>query len=104
MNQNRLSLNIAMEIGSIQAIKEAVEMELGIAILPELCVKKEHAKGHFIVKPLPQYKNERSIYLVHRKELSNPSLHHFMEFLQRKLKKNSPSVSYIHAEQNKRPL
>lgn len=104
MNQNRLSLNIAMEIGSIQAIKEAVEMELGIAILPELCVKKEHANGQFIVKPLPQYKNERSIYLVHRKELNNPSLHQFMEFLQQKLKKNSPSVSYIHAEQHKRPL
>lgn len=84
MNQNQLSLNIAMEIGSIQAIKEAVEMELGIAILPKLCVEKELSKGQFIVKPLPQYNNERSIYLVRRKELNNPALQHFIEFLQQK--------------------
>lgn len=84
MNQNQLSLNIAMEIGSIQAIKEAVEMELGIAILPKLCVEKELSKGQFIVKTLPQYNNERSIYLVRRKELNNPALQHFIEFLQKK--------------------
>ncbi|MFP3916607.1 LysR family transcriptional regulator [Lysinibacillus telephonicus] len=87
MYQNKVDLNIIMEIGSIQTIKEAVELNIGIAILPKLSVEKEMREGRLFVKPLPNYVNERHIYLIYRKNQHfTPMMKVFIEYLKTSFK------------------
>ena len=82
MLENNIQLNIIMEIGSIQTIKEAVELNIGIAILPRLSVEKEMKEGRLFIQPLPNYVNERHIYLIYRKNQHfSPMMQSFIEFL-----------------------
>ena len=82
MLENNIQLNIIMEIGSIQTIKEVVELNIGVAILPKLSVKKEMKEGRLLIKPLPNYVNERNIYLIYRKNQHfSPMMQLFIEFL-----------------------
>ncbi len=87
MNQNKVDLKIIMEIGSIQTIKEAVELNIGVAILPKLSVEKEMREGRLFVKPIPNYINERNIYLIYRKNQHfNPMMETFIRYLKQSLK------------------
>ena len=82
MLENGIRLNIIMEIGSIQTIKEAVELNIGVAILPKLSVEKEIKEGRFFSQPLPNYVNERYIYLIYRKNQHfSPMMQDFLKFL-----------------------
>nr|WP_106783316.1 LysR family transcriptional regulator [Lysinibacillus timonensis] len=87
MYKNKVDLNIIMEIGSIQTIKEAVELNIGIAILPRLSVEKEMREGRLFVMPLPNYVNERHIYLIYRKKQHfTPMMRLFVQYLKTSFK------------------
>lgn len=89
MLENNIQLNIIMEIGSIQTIKEAVELNIGVAILPKLSVEKEIKEGRLFSQPLPNYINERNIYFIYRKNQHfNPMMQHFIEFLKESFREN----------------
>jgi len=45
MYANKIELNVKMEIGSIETIKAAVEIDSGLAILPKITVEKEQDEG-----------------------------------------------------------
>lgn len=89
MLENNIQLNIIMEIGSIQTIKEAVELNIGVAILPKLSVEKEIKEGRLFSQPLPNYINERNIYFIYRKNQHfNPMMQHFIQFLKESFREN----------------
>ena len=85
---NHIELKITMEIGSIQTIKEAVISNIGLSIVPKLSVVSEVRDGRLVAKPLPNYLNERYIYIIFRKnQLFTPLMETFKEFLFLSLKK-----------------
>ncbi|WP_194287320.1 LysR family transcriptional regulator [Gracilibacillus oryzae] len=80
--ENRAKLKVTMEIGSIQTIKEAIASNIGLSIVPRLTVNREIKEGKLLAKALPNYENERHIYIIHRKnQLFTPLMEKFKKFL-----------------------
>lgn len=62
-------LNISCEIGSSEAVKEAVIAGLGVSIISFHAVARELAAGVLFEAPIALPEIKRSIYLIHRKGL-----------------------------------
>jgi DNA-binding transcriptional LysR family regulator len=78
-----LAVTPAMELGSNEAIKEAVAAGLGIAILSRLAVAREAEAGRLVVVPMPDLVIRRRFYLVrHRDKRLSQVLKAFLEVLQ----------------------
>ena len=58
------ALNIGMELGSTQAVKEAVKVGLGIAPISSLAVVEDILRGEFHVLPLVEGPIQRSFSLI----------------------------------------
>jgi DNA-binding transcriptional LysR family regulator len=77
-------LPIALELGSNEAIKEAVFKGLGVAVLSTLAVQKELAAGRLHTVRIKDMPMERTIYAVYdkRRALPRPA-RIFLHFLER---------------------
>ena len=60
------SLNIELSLPSLDAIKRAVEMRLGVALLPRRCALAELASGRLVAVPVRQLRLRRQVRLVYR--------------------------------------
>jgi len=58
------ALNVGMELGSTQAVKEAVKVGLGIAPISSLAVAEEVSRGEFHVLPLVEGPMKRSFSVI----------------------------------------
>lgn len=76
-------MDIKMELGAIETIKESIKHNLGIGILPYRSVEKEIELGELFMHDLPGYVNQRHICLVYRQEdILSPQVQTFIEFIQ----------------------
>ena len=81
-------LNICSELGSSEAIKEAVIAGLGISVISIHAVERELSQGLLFEAPLPGCKMERNFYLIYKRHFDfRPAHKIFIDFL----KKNSSS-------------
>ena len=62
-----LELNPVMEMDNVETIKRAVEMGLGVAVLPVATVQHEVAEGTLVAKPFAEGNFTRTIGLLVRK-------------------------------------
>lgn len=77
-------LNVAMELGSTEAIKEALISGIGISILSRISIKRELAEGFLVEVPIRGLKMERNFYQVcHKRRPLHPIAQAFREFLKR---------------------
>jgi DNA-binding transcriptional LysR family regulator len=60
-------INIQIALPSLDGIKRAVEMGLGVAVLPRRCALSEIARGHLVAVKVPELSLPRSIRFVFRK-------------------------------------
>ncbi|MEZ5316654.1 MAG: LysR family transcriptional regulator [Vicinamibacterales bacterium] len=60
-------LNIRMSLPSLDGIKRAVEMGLGVALLPRRCAQTEIARGQLLAIQVPELRAPRQLRLVHRR-------------------------------------
>lgn len=75
---------IAMEVGSNEAIKRAVENNLGIAILPPAVVKEEVREGVLRSLRIRKPGLSLSFYVIYHKEKrSSPLIHAFVDVLRK---------------------
>jgi DNA-binding transcriptional LysR family regulator len=77
--QRHEPLNIQIALPSLDAIKRAVEMGMGIAMLPRRCALGEIAAGRLAAVSVPQLRRPRQLRLVYRK--SGQMSHAAREFL-----------------------
>ncbi len=66
--QLRLKLTAAMQLGSTEAVKKAVEANLGIAMVSRFAVERELALGALIHVPVEGLEIVRPIHALHRKD------------------------------------
>ncbi|HWQ00175.1 MAG TPA: LysR substrate-binding domain-containing protein [Vicinamibacterales bacterium] len=59
-------LNICMALPSLDGIKRAVEMKMGVALLPRRCALAEIALGRLAAVKVPELRLRRSVRLVYR--------------------------------------
>jgi DNA-binding transcriptional LysR family regulator len=65
--EKNLEINIVMEMDNVESIKRAVEMGLGVAILPLSSCRAEEKAGSVVVKPFAEGPVSRPIGLLIRK-------------------------------------
>jgi DNA-binding transcriptional LysR family regulator len=61
-------INIRMSLPSLDAIKRAVEMGLGVALLPRRCAHAEIARKQLVAVPVPDLSSPLELRLVYRKD------------------------------------
>lgn len=61
-------LNIRISLPSLDGIKRAVEMGMGVALLPRRCAQGEIARGQLIEVRVPDLRTPRELRLVHRRD------------------------------------
>jgi DNA-binding transcriptional LysR family regulator len=61
------ALNIQISLPSLDGIKRAVEMGLGVAVLPRRCALNEIASGQLAAVKIPELSAKRSVRLVFRR-------------------------------------
>ena len=66
--QRHAPLNIRASLPSLDGIKRAVEMGLGVALLPRRCATTEIARGQLIEVRVPELRSPRTLRLVYRRE------------------------------------
>ena len=76
--QRRIALNMVIALPSLDGIKRAVEMKLGVALLPARCAVTEIASGSIVAVPVAGISRKRQITLVcrsaHRSHAANAFL------------------------------
>lgn len=66
--QRQAPLNIRLWLPSLDGIKRAVGMGLGVALLPRRCAKGELARGELVEIRVPELRSPRQVRLVYRRE------------------------------------
>lgn len=85
INENNLNLNSYLEIGSSEIIKNMVVSNLGISILPLICVKDEIKNGTLLYSKLFNNSFNRGIYIIYNKErVMLPVVSEFINFVKGK--------------------
>jgi DNA-binding transcriptional LysR family regulator len=71
--ERQMPLNIRLSLPSLDAIKRAVEMGLGVALLPRRCAQGEIQRGELVEVRVPELRSPRQVRFVYRR---NASLSH----------------------------
>jgi DNA-binding transcriptional LysR family regulator len=66
--QRHAPLNIKLALPSLDGVKRAVEMGLGVALLPRRCALGEIARGDLVEVQVPDLRSPRQVRLVHRRD------------------------------------
>jgi DNA-binding transcriptional LysR family regulator len=69
----RVPLNVRVETETLASIKQMAAQNMGVGIVPRMCVGKELATGELIVKTVEEFRDERTLWLVHRRQDAEPS-------------------------------
>ncbi len=74
--RNRVPLQMWVELPTIESIKRFVQMGMGVAIVPRMCVTWEVERGLLVELRIQQLKMPRHLYLLSRRgeQLSHPAL------------------------------
>ena len=65
--QRHTNINIQVGLPSLDGIKRAVEMGLGVALLPARCAREEIARGQLVAARVPELRLPRQVRLVYRR-------------------------------------
>jgi DNA-binding transcriptional LysR family regulator len=84
--KHRVPLNRQVELPTIESIKRFVEMGMGVAIVPGMCVRHEVEEGRLAEVRIRQLKIPRRLYLVYRR---NEKLNHAAAALLKLLRDDS---------------
>ena len=71
--KHNVTLNIAVEMPSLEAIKKLVALGSGVALVPKLSTQSEIENGQLIGLPVKEMKFSRQLHIIHRR---NGSLSH----------------------------
>jgi DNA-binding transcriptional LysR family regulator len=88
-----VEVRVAMEFDNIETIKRAVEIDAGVALLPEPTVQHEVNAGTLVTVPLATDELVRPLGIIHRrgKELGSTA-HRFIKLLQQQGQHVSPTA------------
>jgi len=65
--EHHIPANILVSLPSLEGIKRAVAMQMGVALLPRRCAEPEMARGELVALAMPEVRLRRQVRLVFRK-------------------------------------
>jgi DNA-binding transcriptional LysR family regulator len=60
-------LNIALELATIETIKRFVQLSIGVAFVPRMCVAEELERGSLVTVPVEDLSYLRTLWVTHRR-------------------------------------
>ena len=85
-NRFRVPLNVQVETGTLESIKNMVARGMGVGIVPRMCIKREEARGELVAKTIAEFGEERSLWLVCRRTTAlAPACQAFIKVIQSEL-------------------
>jgi DNA-binding transcriptional LysR family regulator len=82
--EHQVPLNMVISLPSLDGIKRAVELKLGVAMLPRRCAVTEIASGRLVAIPVNGISRKRQITLVCRKDHRSHAANAFLAIAQDK--------------------
>src|SRR6476659_887383 len=82
--QHHISLRMVISLPSLDGIKRAVELKLGVALLPRRCAITEIASGHLVGIPVSGVSRRRQVMLVCRRAHRSHAANAFLAVAQEK--------------------
>jgi DNA-binding transcriptional LysR family regulator len=82
--EHRIPLQMMIALPSLDGIKRAVELKLGVALLPRLCAITEIASGRLVAVPVAGVSRRRQVMLVCRKAYRSHAANAFLQVAQEK--------------------
>src|SRR6187549_2737133 len=82
--ERQISLNMVIALPSLDGIKRAVELKLGVALLPRRCAITEIASGRLVAVPVSGISRRRQLTLVCRKAHRSHAANAFLAVAQEK--------------------
>ncbi len=80
--QRHIQLKMVIALPSLDGIKRAVELELGVALLPRRCAITEIASGRLVAVPVAGISRKRQVTLVCRKAHRSHAANAFLKIAQ----------------------
>ncbi|HEX7795916.1 MAG TPA: LysR family transcriptional regulator [Vicinamibacterales bacterium] len=84
--EHQIALNMVISLPSLDGIKRAVELKLGVALLPRRCAITEIASGRLVAVPVAGISRRRQLTLVCRKAHRSHAANAFLAVAQEKVK------------------
>jgi DNA-binding transcriptional LysR family regulator len=80
--ERHVALNMVIALPSLDGIKRAVELKLGVALLPRRCAITEIANGRLVAVPVSGVSRKRQVTLVCRKAHRSHAANAFLQVAQ----------------------
>lgn len=68
--QHHTPLNITLELATVETIKRFVQLKIGLAFVPRMCVAEELERGTLASVPVRGLTYHRNIWAVHRRHMT----------------------------------
>lgn len=68
--QHHTPLNITLELATVETIKRFVQLKIGLAFVPRMCVQEELERGTLATVPVKGLKYHRTIWVAHRRQMT----------------------------------
>src|SRR5262249_54357772 len=65
--RHKVPLEMRIELPTIESIKRFVQMDMGVAIVPRMCVRWELEQGLLVEVKIRQLRMRRDLYLIYRR-------------------------------------
>jgi DNA-binding transcriptional LysR family regulator len=82
----RTPLNVQVETGTLESIKKMAARDMGVGIVPRMCVQEEEASGDLTVKLVEEFREERMLWMVCRRSTLSPACHAFIKVTKSELR------------------
>ncbi len=66
--QHHIPANILVSLPSLEGIKRAVAMQLGVALLPRRCAESEIERGELVALAVPEVRMRRQLRVIYRRD------------------------------------
>jgi DNA-binding transcriptional LysR family regulator len=66
--KHRVPLRMDVDLPTVESIKRFVQMEMGVAIVPRMCVRMEIERGDLVEVKIREMRLPRHLYLVYRRD------------------------------------
>jgi DNA-binding transcriptional LysR family regulator len=68
--QHHTPLNITLELATVETIKRFVQLKIGLAFVPRMCVQEELERGTLATIPVKGLTYQRTIWVTHRRQMT----------------------------------
>ncbi|HEX7295843.1 MAG TPA: LysR family transcriptional regulator [Pyrinomonadaceae bacterium] len=87
-------LNIALELATVETIKRFVQLKIGLAFVPHMCVAEELARGTLATVPVEGLSYLRTLWVTHRRNITfSHAAAAFLEVLHQQAAKRGTTVA-----------